>query len=199
MKKRPNIVVIAGPNGAGKSTTASRLLHGALSVSEFVNADDIAASLSPNNPEKTAIQASRLMLKRLEALTQKRKDFAFETTLSARGFPRRIAGLIKTGYIFRLIFLWLPSPDMAKARVKLRVRTGGHDVPEDVIERRYHSGLRNFFEYYQPMALDWRFYDNSGPESPRLIALGNSITKDQTVYDHETWAHITRAYAMNIK
>jgi predicted ABC-type ATPase len=159
--ERPHLIVLAGPNGAGKSTIAPALLVGALGVHEFVNADVIAQGLSAFQPERTALQAGRIMRARLHCLASQRVDFAFETTLASRSFAPWTADLRRTGYAFHLLFLWLPSPEMALARVAERVRLGGHDVPADTIRRRYHAGLRNFFELYGPLTDSWQFYDNA--------------------------------------
>jgi predicted ABC-type ATPase len=171
-KESPIVVVLAGPNGAGKSTAAPAILHGTLGVTEFVNADVIARGLSAFEPERAAMAAGRIMLARLRDLARQRTSFAFETTLASRSFAPWIAGLIHGGYEFHLVFLWLPSAEHAVARVAERVRVGGHDVPEETVRRRYHGGLRNFFELYQPMTRTWRVYDNSLASGPRLIASG---------------------------
>src|SRR3990167_6621370 len=142
--KRPHLIVIAGPNGAGKSTTAPSLLKGMLHVTEFVNADLIAQGLSAFKPEMTAFQAGRIMLERMHYLANKRINFSFETTLASKTFAPWITELREMGYVFHLVFLWLPSEEFAINRVAERVRMGGHNVPEDTIRRRYHAGLRNF-------------------------------------------------------
>ena len=184
--KHPHLVVIAGPNGAGKSTTAPSLLKGTLKVTEFVNADIIAQGLSAFQPEMTAFTAGRIMLNRLHYLAKKHVDFAFETTLSSRTFAPWIAELRKTGYVFDLVFLWLPSEELAIERVAERVRMGGHNIAEKVIRRRYHTGLRNFINLYQPLTHRWRFYDNSVSSGPRLIASGSG--KDcNVIKDIEIW------------
>ena len=188
----PNVIVLAGPNGAGKSTVAPALLHGLLDIDAFVNADVIARGLSGFDPERAAIQAGRIMLRRLGELAEQRVDFAFETTLASRVFAPWIATLVRSGYIFRLVYLWVPSPDLCIARVAERVRTGGHYVADDVVRRRYHAGLRNLFELYRPLAEQWQVYDNStdGPVQP--VAAGR---RDQSpvVYDELTWHAILRA------
>jgi predicted ABC-type ATPase len=168
----PNVVVLAGPNGAGKSSSAESILQDGLGIDEFVNADVIARGLSGFKPERAAVAAGRIMLARLRELASQRQSFAFETTLASRTFAPWLADLIRTDYQFHLIFLWLPSADMAVARVASRVREGGHDVPEATIRRRYEAGLRNFSELYQPMARTWRLCDNSGAPQTRLIAAG---------------------------
>jgi predicted ABC-type ATPase len=165
----PSVVVLSGPNGAGKSTTATRLLVGSLQVSEYVDADVFARTLPRS--EATAITAGRGVLRRLDELATERRSFGFETTLASRSFGPRIRRLIGAGYECHLVFLWLPSADLAVARVADRVRLGGHSVPEATIRRRYRSGLRNFFRLYQALTTTWRMYDNSEQE-PRLVASG---------------------------
>ncbi len=167
----PHVILLAGPNGAGKSTVAQRLLRGALRVHEFVNADTIAAGLSAFEPESAAFHAGRVMLDRITELSRARKSFAFESTLAAKSFVPRLTRLKSKGYSVRLVFLFLPSPQLAIERVRQRVRLGGHDVPVSVIRRRYYAGARNFFNLYMPLADQWRIYDNSGL-APRLVAIG---------------------------
>jgi predicted ABC-type ATPase len=180
---------LGGPNGAGKSTTAGRLLRGPLAVDEFVNADIIAQGLSGFAPERVALAAGRIMMARLRELSAQRVTFAFETTLASRSFAPWIKGLVDTGYHFHLVFLWLPSPDIAVARVAARVRLGGHDVPEATIRRRYRAGIRNFFELYQPMAHSWQIVDNIRIGRPRLIAAGRGKDTDH-IRDRDTWRSI---------
>ncbi len=189
----PHVIVIAGPNGAGKSTTAPAILQGALGVTEFVNADTIAAGLSAFNPEKAAFQAGRVMLERLQQLAGDQEDFAFETTLASKTFAHWIHGLKQSGYTFHLFYLWLPSPEFAIARVAERVQMGGHNVPEETIRRRYHAGLKNFFAMYQQLADTWRIYDNSAPGSPRLLSTGERtiITK---IVDASLWDSLKGTY-----
>jgi predicted ABC-type ATPase len=187
----PLIVLLGGCNGAGKSTTAPALLQGPLAVSEFVNADVIARGLSAFHPERTAIDAGRIMLDRLHELAARQVSFAFESTLASRSFVPWIAQLCATGYEFGLLFLWLSNPEHAVARVAERVRLGGHDVPEETIRRRYFGGLRNFFELYQPLANMWRFYENSQPFDPRLIASGCGRIVE-TIADLQVWKDVQR-------
>jgi predicted ABC-type ATPase len=188
-EKNPHVIVIAGPNGAGKSTTAPMLLKGTLGVTEFVNADVIAQGLSAFQPESAAFHAGRVMLERLHYLANERVDFAFETTLASRSFAPWIAKLKQSGYTFHLVFLWLPNPDFAVARVAERVRMGGHDVPEETIRRRYNKGIENFFRLYRPLSVTWRIYDNSEPSWPRIVADGRGDA-NETIYDPKTWSLI---------
>jgi predicted ABC-type ATPase len=173
----PHLVVLAGPNGAGKSTSAPGLLRGALRVQEFVNADLIAQGISGFQPDTAAIAAGRVMMRRLKSLAASQVDFAFETTLATRTFAPWIRSLISEGYRLSLVFLWLPSVEVALSRVRERVRSGGHAVPEDTIRRRYTAGLQNFFRLYRPLAAMWRFYDNGDPNGPRLLAAGEGSTQ----------------------
>ena len=169
-KNSPNVVVIAGPNGSGKSTAAPALLRDHLRIAEFVNADVIAQGLSGFGSEQGALQAGRIMLDRLTDLAVQQADFAFETTLASRTFARRLRQLQAGGYQVHLLFLWLPSPEMAIARVASRVRCGGHHVPDEVVRRRYDAGLRNFFAVYRPFVDVWRMFDNSRGNGYELIA-----------------------------
>jgi predicted ABC-type ATPase len=185
----PNIIVLSGPNGAGKSTVAPSLLQGLLGVDAFVNADVIARGLSAFDPESAAIQAGRIMLERLHELARQRADFAFETTLASRSFASWIGKLTDAGYVFRLAYVWVPSADLCIERVARRVAAGGHHVPDEVVRRRYASGLRNFFELYRPLARTWQCYDNSDIGRLRLIAEGRHA-EAPLVYDESTWSRV---------
>jgi predicted ABC-type ATPase len=186
----PSVVILAGPNGAGKSTAAPTLLRGALGVTEFVNADAIARGLSAFAPERAALAAGRVMRTRLRALAAARESFAFETTLASRSFAPWLHDLAASGYAVHLVFLWLPSAHLAVDRVAARVRDGGHDVPSDVVRRRYRAGLRNFFRIYAPIVATWRLYDGAGPK-PRLLAMRLDAGQPR-VYDEDIWLSATR-------
>lgn len=190
----PNVVVIAGPNGSGKTTAAPALLRDCLGVKEFVNADVIAQGLSGFSSESVALQAGRIMLERLKELAAEGADFAFETTLASRSFAPWLDELKLAGYESHLVFLWLPSAEMAIARVASRVSRGGHHVPNDVVRRRYDAGLRNFFTLYRPIVDDWRMYDNSGRTGYELIA---QESRDGALHvENETcWNTIVETYA----
>ena len=190
----PNVVVIAGPNGSGKSTAAPALLRDYLGITEFVNADVIAQGLSGFGSENVALQAGRIMLDRLKELAAEEADFAFETTLASRTFAARLKGLQQSGYRAHLLFLWLPSSEMAVARVASRVQRGGHDVPKEIVRRRYEAGLRNFFRLYRPLVDAWRMYDNSSRTGYALIA---SDSKDDRLHIEQEaiWNSLVEAYA----
>ena len=168
---QPAVVAIAGPNGAGKTTFATEYLPNEAACPRFVNADLIAAGLNPFRPEEAAFRAGRLMLEEMEAYARAGRSFAFETTLSGRGHARRIREWRARGYRVRLVFLRLPTPELAIARVARRVALGGHGVPEEAIRRRFFRGWRNFKELYRGLVDDWKLYDNAG-KVPVLLAGG---------------------------
>ena len=187
--RKPHVVVIGGPNGAGKSTAAARLLRGPLAVEEFVDADVIARGLSASAPATVAIEAGRIMLRRLNALAQQRVSFAFETTLASRSYAAWLENLRAQGYQTDVLFLWLPSAELAIARVQDRVQGGGHFVPDDTVRRRYERGLRNFFQVYRHVATSWRLYNNSNRAGPRLIDRGSGKSIHR-VRDNALWGLI---------
>jgi predicted ABC-type ATPase len=178
---RPNVVMLAGPNGAGKTTSSRSLLKEVLDVTTFVNADIIAQGLAGFDPESAAWEASRIMLERLDELAEKQQDFAFETTLAARSYVRRIEKWRSEGYCFQLYYFWLPTVDLAIERVALRVSRGGHDVPPDTIRRRYRQSLRNLFDLFIPLADAWQIFDNEKRDAMRFIAYGSGNTIESVV------------------
>jgi predicted ABC-type ATPase len=171
MSTMPKIVIIAGPNGAGKTTFAQAFLPQEAQCPRFINADLIAAGLSPFAPEAAAIKAGRLMLQEITACVKRRESFAFETTLAGQAYLRHIEDWRKLGYHISLFFLSLPTAEMAVARVAERVRQGGHDIPESVIRRRFIAGRKNFENHYRAAVDAWAVYDNSADE-PILLEWG---------------------------
>lgn len=174
MTQQRRIIMIAGPNGAGKTTFAREFLPQEANCPDFINADLIAAGLSPFSPEAAAQRAGRLMLQEMGSRVEQGRGFAFETTLSGLNYARHIPHWKHRSYQVKLLFLSLPSVDMAIARVRARVVQGGHSIPEPVIRRRFDSGLRNFHEVYKPLVDDWTHYDNSGA-APVLIESKDDI------------------------
>jgi predicted ABC-type ATPase len=164
----PRILMIAGPNGAGKTTFAREFLPREADCPVFVNADLIAAGLSPFQPGAADVHAGRLMLNEISHHVSKHESFGFETTLAGRGHARSIPQWRAAGYRVKLIFLKLDTVDTAIARVGERVRQGGHDVPNEIIRRRFKAGLRNFHELYKPLVDAWALYDNSGDRPVRI-------------------------------
>lgn len=186
----PNLYIIAGCNGAGKTTASLTFLPEMLNCYEFVNADSIAAGLSPFQPDKVAFEAGRIMLNRINKLIDEKVDFAFETTLSTKSYQSLIKSARKSGYDIWLLFFWLPSPEMAKERVESRVKNGGHSIPGDVIIRRYYRGISNLINIYYSIADNWFVLDNSTPES-RLIAGGQNTIVNQII-NNEIWALVNK-------
>jgi predicted ABC-type ATPase len=159
----PKIIIIAGPNGAGKITFAREFLPNEAGCPVFVNADLIAAGLAPFQPAAAAMQAGRLMLEEIQRHVNEGHSFAFETTLSGRAYARWIPRWRARGYHVKLIFLGLALADQAVARVAMRIRQGGHAVPESVIRRRFEAGRHNLLEVYRHLVDCWQWYDNSCP------------------------------------
>jgi len=167
----PRIIIIAGPNEAGKTTFAEEFLPHEAGCPIFVNADLIAAGLSPFDQDRAAIKAGRLMLEAIFEHVRRKESFAFETTLNGRNYARSIPIWRMEGYTVKLIFLQLASPDLAIARVLQRVKEGGHNVPEETIRRRFASGLLNLKEIYKSIVDEWVVYDNSA-NIPILVEEG---------------------------
>lgn len=169
--RKPRVYVVSGPNGAGKSTFAWRFLPEYADCREFVNADLIAAGLSPFNQAAAALSAGRVMLDRIRRLAASQVDFGFETTLAGRNHIRLLSSLRQRGYEVHLFFLWLPDADLAVSRISERVLAGGHPIPEEVVRRRFVRSIRNFFSSRRTLADLWILFDNSGV-APRRVASG---------------------------
>lgn len=177
-----NVYIISGCNGAGKTTSCCTVLPELLSCRHFINADEIAARLSPSNPESACVAAGRQMLKKITDLLEKGEDFAFETTLSARCHLSLIDKARQRGYKITLLYFWLDSPLTAILRVAMRVHAGGHNIPHEVIIRRYYKGLENLIKLYIPICDDWFVVSNMVADI-EVIAfsskeLGEVILKD---------------------
>ena len=155
------LYIIAGCNGAGKTTASFTILPEVLGCKEFINADEIAKGLSPFQPESVAMQAGRIMLARMDELLQKGETFAFETTLATKSYKQKIQWAQANGYEVTLLFFWLRNVTMAKERVAQRVAEGGHSIPTETIERRYHNGIGNLFAIYMDMVDICYIFDNS--------------------------------------
>ena len=164
MSNKKQLYIIAGCNGAGKTTASFTILPEVLNCKEFINADEIAKGLSPFQPESVAMQAGRIMLARMDELLQKGETFAFETTLATKSYKQKIEWAQANGYEVTLLFFWLDSPNMAKERVAQRVAEGGHSIPSETIERRYHNGIANLFVIYMDMVDICYIFDNSEGE-----------------------------------
>jgi len=174
MKGSKKIVIIAGPNGAGKTTFAREFLPREADCLDFINVDLIAAGLSPFDPDRAALRAGRIMLGESKQRVLAGESFAFETTLSGCNYARAIPHWREAGYYVKLIFLSLPTADLAVSRVKARAAQGGHSVPEEVIRRRFDAGMLHFEHLYRGLVDTWALYDNSG-SIPRLIVSGDNV------------------------
>lgn len=169
----PKLFIISGCNGAGKTTASYTLLPELLDCREFVNSDEFAKSLSPFDPSVASVSASRYMALKIKYLLERNSDFAIETTLATRSLLGIIKEAKAKGYSVTLLYFWLSSPEMALERVRDRVKTGGHNIPDDVVRRRYYMGIKYFFETYSPICDRWVLADNSKPPFT-VIAEGNS-------------------------
>lgn len=188
----PNLYILAGPNGAGKTTAAYTLLPQFLDVIEFVNADEIARGLSPFNVDSVAFEAGRLMLQRIDHLLGRGIDFAFETTLSTRSYVQTIRRAKEAGYTVTLLFVYLSSAEMAVNRVAKRVAMGGHNIPVDVVHRRYERALSNLFTLYLTICDSFLMINNSG-EEPVEIAKGG-LSMQNTITDQALWNSLSNRY-----
>ena len=186
----PNLYIIAGCNGAGKTTASYTILPEILNCKEFVNADNIAAGISPLNPESVAIEAGRIMLKRIGELMYESADFALETTLSTRSYVSLVKKAQQMGYEVTLLYFWLDSPWVAFDRVAKRVSEGGHNIPIDVIERRYYRGIKNLFYLYIPICDKWIVMNNIG--TPSVIVAQGSIEVGEIINNNDIWKTILK-------
>ena len=188
----PNLYIIAGPNGAGKTTASYTLLPEMLGCTNFVNADEIARGLSPFSPETVDVQAARIMIARIEELLAQKVDFAIETTLATRSYVQLVKRAQKAGYKVHLLFFCLESPEQAILRVAQRVAEGGHNIPEDVIRRRFARGIANLTRLYLPICDSALVYNNSHGK-PQIIAELEIETHSMIVYDKAIWTKITQS------
>ncbi len=170
---RPNLYIIAGPNGAGKTTFARKFLPDYVKCLEFVNVDLIANGISPFDPERAALRAGRIMLEQIHSLAERGVDFGFETTLSGKTYVKLLQGMKKRRYLIHIFFLWVSDVELALERIRLRVRNGGHHIPEFIVRRRFGRSLPNFLRVYKPLADSWIIFDNSG-DVPKTIAIEES-------------------------
>lgn len=182
---KPRLYIIAGCNGAGKTTASMTILPEILDCWEFVNADEIAIGLSPLNPEDVTMEAGKLMLERIRSLLARNKTFAIETTLATRSYKNLVIRAKERGYEVVLVFFWLRSPMQAEQRVALRVASGGHNIPKEVIHRRYWRGIQNLFEIFIPIVDSWSLYNNSDDITP---IVENGEIRNQSLFNliHES-------------
>jgi predicted ABC-type ATPase len=193
--KMANLYIIAGCNGAGKTTASYTILPEMLHCKEFVNADSIAAGLSPFNPESVAFEAGRIMLQRINHLLEEKASFAFETTLSTRSYVPFVKKAQAKGYDVTLLYFWLSSPEFAADRVAERVSEGGHDIPVEIIKRRYYRGIYNLINLYIPICNDWMVVDNEQVK-PEIVAEGQE-GRTELIKKHDIWETILNQSKQN--
>jgi predicted ABC-type ATPase len=184
-RKPANCYIIAGPNGAGKTTFATKFLPVYAECRNFINPDLLARAYSPFDPDAGMLRAGRVVLERIAEFTQARKDFAFETTLSGRAYVPLLRRVKERGFRLHMFYLWIPSVDLALFRIRDRVESGGHNVPEPDVRRRFGRTLRNLFALYRPLLDTLHFFDNSS-ETPRLVFkddAGQAIINDGPLYE----------------
>jgi len=185
----PNLYIIAGANGSGKTTFAKEYLPHYAKCNNFINADLIALGLSPFDPANVRIKAGRLLLEQINIFTEAKTDFAIETTLAGKTYLNLLKRIKDRGYLIHIFFLWAPDIKLVKARIKQRVKEGGHDVPPKDITRRFHRSYSNFFKFYKPLCDSWMIFDNSRPV-PRLIA--HKTKEGLSVIDQDLFDKIIR-------
>lgn len=183
-----NLYIVSGCNGAGKTTASYTVLPEILECREFVNADEIARGLSPFNAEGVAIEAGRLMLQRIEELLKEDVTFAIETTLATRSYVNLVKRAQRQGYRVNLLYFWLSSPELAMRRVAERVSKGGHDIPEEIIRRRYTAGINNLFKLFMPAVDYWAIFDNS--QADRLKIASGRLDKPPDIKNRELYETI---------
>jgi predicted ABC-type ATPase len=182
--KDKNIYIIAGCNGAGKTTASYTILPEILNCKEFVNADEIAKGLSPFQPEKVAFESGRIMLERIDVLLSSDESFAFETALSTKTYKQRLLKAKDLGFTIKLLFFWLPSIEMAINRVAIRVSEGGHNIPNDIVARRYKRGIVNLFKIYLPLCDSFLILDN---EEEALVIAKGTINQKIEIMNEVKW------------
>jgi predicted ABC-type ATPase len=176
----PTLYIIAGPNGVGKTTFADRYLPDEAKQLEFVNADLIARGLSPYAPDSAAIEAGRILLRRVRELISNRTGFTWETTMSGRTSVSWLRQASEAGYVLKAYFIWVRNPETTIRRIRQRVIEGGHNISEEVSRRRFFKTIQNFFTVYRPLMTSWKLLQNELP-GPRLLAVekrGKLVVRD---------------------
>ena len=184
----PGLYIISGCNGSGKTTSSYSLLPELLECRQYVNSDEFAKSLSPYNPSAASLKAGRFMLMKIKYLMDSGQTFGIETTLATRTLTKLVSRAQAKGYEVTVLYFWLSSPQMAIERVRKRVASGGHNIPEEVIRRRYHLGLKYFFHLYQSEVDYWMLVNNSS--SPREVIATGGKDKEQYVTNIEEYQKI---------
>lgn len=183
-----DIILLGGPNGAGKTTAAKVLLPEFLELYSFLNADEMARNISPSDSEAASFAAGQLMMERMRVLVHDGKSFAIETTCAGKSYASLLQRCKQAGWRITLLYFWLPTPEMAIARVALRVTEGGHNIPSDVVLRRYYTGLSNMCNLYLPLADEAEIYDNS--DKQQVLIAEKREGRSLIVHEPERWARI---------
>lgn len=183
----PKLYIISGCNGAGKTTASYTILPELLECREFVNSDEFAKFLSPFDPSTASVGASRMMISKVHYLMDRGLTFSIETTLATRSLLGVVREAKNKGYTVQLLYFWLNSPELAIARIKLRVAAGGHNIADDVVRRRYYLGLQYLFDTYIPECERWLLVDNSN--SP-FSTVAEGIGTVKFIRDNEKYALI---------
>lgn len=182
--EKANCYIIAGSNGAGKTTFATEFLPHYANCRNFINPDLLAKAFSPFDPDAGMLRAGRAVLQGIAEFTAARKDFAFETTLSGRSYVPLLRRVKQAGFELHMFYLWIPSPDLALMRISDRVASGGHNVPERDVRRRFRRTLGNLFGLYRSLLDTLYFFDNSA-DTPRLVfkdEAGRTTVSDAALY-----------------
>lgn len=190
-----NVYIIAGPNGSGKTTFARTFLPEYAKCDRFINADLIALGLSPFSPRQVAIKSGKLVLEQIKECSKSGIDFGFETTMSGVTYLKYFNMLKEKGYKIHIFFLWIPSTQLAIARVKDRVAQGGHDVPVEDIRRRFKRSMDKFFKKYRLLADKWILFNNS-ERKPEIIAKKQNAHIE--IINQELFAKITRGVGVQL-
>ncbi len=193
--KNKNVYIIAGPNGSGKTTFAKTFLPEYAECDRFINADLIAAGLSPFSPQRVSIKSGRLVLERIKEYSESGVDFGFETTMSGVTYLKYFKMLEEKGYKISVFFLWIPSPQLAIARVKDRVAQGGHNVPTEDVKRRFKRSINRFFKNYRLLAHEWILFNNAD-EKPKIIAKKQNTHID--IIDPSLFKNITQKVGIKL-
>jgi predicted ABC-type ATPase len=192
--KTPVLTIIAGPNGAGKTTTAMTLLPDVIGIKNFINADLIAKGLSPFEPSLADLQATRIMVQKMEELRNARKSFTVETTLASKSIAKFIKDSKTRGYETELIFVMLNNPETAVKRVAIRTAKGGHHVPEETIRKRYFRGIVNLFDIYMPIVDMWTILDNSETNGITKIVAQCFVPAMPIIYNKNIYQQLIKKY-----
>jgi predicted ABC-type ATPase len=184
-RSSPNCYIIAGSNGAGKTTFATEFLPLYANCRNFINPDLLARAYSPFDPDAGMRRAGRAVLERIAEFIAARSNFAFETTLSGRTYLPLMRRLKPLGFRLHMFYLWVPGPELALLRIRDRVESGGHNVPELDVRRRFGRTLINLFTLYRPLLDTLHFFDNSS-DRPRLVfkdEAGRTTVSDAALYE----------------